>query len=101
MLPLDGMQSPVALPARLFQPFSAAGFDEPVLSLQAEEGGYRLRRVGVHGPLLRIARAGAHGGRFEALENFHLAATELSGEVAILAVGAPARVVRLDVMEAM
>lgn len=101
LLPLDGMQSPVALPARLFQPFSAAGFDEPVLSLQAEEGGYRLRRVGVHGPLLRIARAGAHGGRFEALENFHLAATELSGEVAILAVGAPARVVRLDVMEAM
>lgn len=101
LLPLDALQSPVALPARLFQPFSPAGFDEPVLSLQAEEGGYRLRRTGAAGPQLRIARANEHGGRFEALENFHLDASSLAGEVAILAVGAPARLVRLDVMEAM
>jgi hypothetical protein len=101
LLPLDSLESPVTLPARLFQPFSPAGFDEPVLSLQAEEGGYRLRRVGAAGPLLRIARAGAHGGRFEALENFHLDAAALAGEVAILATGAPARMVWLDVMEAM
>lgn len=100
LLPLDGLQSPVLLPARLFQPFTPAGFEEPVLSLQAEEGGYRLRRVGAAGPQLRIARAGAHGGRFEALENFHLDAAALAGEVAILAAGAPVRLVRLDVMEA-
>lgn len=93
------LTSAARLPARIFLPFSMGGNDEPVLSMQAEEGGYRMRRVRHSGPSLQIARAGVRGGQFEALENFHLSEQEVAGGVSIFVPGPQARVVRLALME--
>lgn len=100
LLAVDDLACTAQLPGRIFLPFSLVGNDEPVLSMQAEEGGYRLRRVRHSGPPLQIARAGVRGGQFEALENFHLSEQELAEGVSIFVPGAHARVVRLALMEA-
>lgn len=100
LLPLYQLAQPVMLPARLFSPFSLAEFEEPVLSLQSEDGGYRLRRLRDAGPELRIARRAGDAGRFAPLENFHLADDELAAGVAIFAAGTQPRLVRMEVMEA-
>lgn len=100
LLAADGAVDAAQLPARVFLPFSMAGNDEPLLSVQAEEGGYRLRRVRSSGPPLQIARTGVREGRFEALENFHLSEQQLGAGVSIFVPGAQARLVRLVVMEA-
>lgn len=100
LMALDSLDAAAQLPGRVFMPFSLAGNDEPVLSVQAEEGGYRLRRGRDSWPPLQIARAGVREGQFEGLENFHLSAAELAMGVTIFAAGAQARLIRLALMEA-
>jgi ribosomal protein L37E len=100
LLALDDLTAAVQLPSRVFMPFGLAGNDEPVLSMQVEEGGYRLRRARDSGAPLQIARTGVRDGQFEILENFHLSAAELAAGVTFFAPGAQARLVRLALMEA-
>lgn len=99
LLAADGLVGTALLPGRIFLPFSLSASDEPVLSLAAEAGGYRLRRLRHSGPTLQIARAGVREGRFEALDNFHLGEQELAAGVSIFVPGAHARFVRLSWME--
>lgn len=100
LVALEGLADALALPSRLFLPFSLADSDEAVLTMQAEEGGYRLRRVRHATAPLRIARAGVRDGQFEALDNFHLSEEELAAGVTIFVAGSQARLVSVALMEA-
>ena len=95
----DGTGRALALPHRLFAPFSHASIDDPVVTLTAEGSRFLLEGGDDAGLALSLAQPQQQGGLFRRLLTHRLTTEDLRQGVTLFAQGERSRLVRLFLLD--